>query len=408
MKKNALMYCGRSERHIGNLHRAIGLADKLSETFKVTVLVDEDTPILVNVPESVRLVRLPALSVDPDSNVFEFEESEQLRTSIVARRDVILAEFERLKPRLVVVDSFPFYQHRLRGEILPMIERARNGIYGESLVVCTTDSIIADESAGSEERADIAAAILDKYFDVILVESDPVFARLEEFFKPCNTLHTPVYHIGFVTPEEGPLPDEREERILVSAGDGRYGGALFRAAVGSQRVLHPRTGMPMTIVTGPRLPESEYQDIVDRARRVDGLTIKRVVRSMRDEVFRARYSVSQCGYHTALNAITTQTPSLFVPCEERSRREQIVRAQRLVYWGAGRLLMPRHLNTASLTNEINQLLHFESRSVRFDLDGAANAARLVGGANRFGQIGVGQSSLSGSAIESRTLRKNKT
>jgi len=39
--------------------------------------------------------------------------------------------------------------------------------------------------------------------------------------------------------------------------------------------------------------------------------------------------------------------------------------------------MPRHLNTASLINEIHQLTKFESRSLNFDLNGANNAAQLI-------------------------------
>ena len=304
--------------------------------------------------------------------------------------------FEQLKPRVVIVDNFPFNQHRLRGEVLPMIERAHNGVYGESLVACTTDSIMVDESAKSEARADQAAALLDKYFDLVLVQSDPVFARLEEFFKPRNTLQTPMYHTGFV------MPDDRDRweaggkgsDIVVSAGDGRYGGALFRAAIEAQRVLWPVSGMTMKIVAGPRLPKDEFSDLVKRAEAVDSVQVVRVVDSMRAEVAKARCSVSQCGYHTALNAISTQTPSLFVPCQQSQRAEQIVRAQRLVYWGAGRLLMPHHLNAASLTNDIYQLLQLQPRKVRFDLEGAANAAKLIERALQLGDIGLLPASLS--------------
>ena len=393
--KNALIYCCRSEKHIGSLHRAIALAAELGETLDVTILLDENTPMLVDVPEATKLVYLPPLQVDPDSNVFDFNRTEQLRDSIVRRRDTILEVFEQLKPRVVIVDNFPFNQHRLRGEVLPMIERAHNGVYGESLVIGTTDSIMVDESASNEDRADLAASMLDKYFDLVLVQSDPVFARLEEFFKPRNTLRTPTYHTGFV------MPDDREKweaggtrsDIVVSAGDGHYGGALFRAAIEAQRVLLPVTQMSMKIIAGPRLPEDEYGELVKLAEEVGSVEVVRIVDSMRAEMAKARCSVSQCGYHTALNAISTQTPSLFVPCENGHRAEQIVRAQRLVYWGAGRLLMPWHLNAASLTNDIYQLLQLQPRRVKFDMEGAAHAARLIERAVQLGDTGLLPASL---------------
>lgn len=127
MKSNALMYCCRSEKHVGHLQRSIEVARKLGESFAVTILVDDEGPILVDVPDSVQLQSLPALPVDPDSNVFEFGRSEEFRASIIARRDAMLATFESLKLRVVIIDNFPFNQHRLRGEVLPLIERAISG-----------------------------------------------------------------------------------------------------------------------------------------------------------------------------------------------------------------------------------------------------------------------------------------
>jgi hypothetical protein len=137
MKKNALMYCCRSDRNSGHLHRSIEVARQLSETHDVAVLIDDNMPVQIEVPKSVQLIHLPTPSNE----------------AIIARRDAILSEFERLRPRVVIIDGFPFSQQQRRGELLPLIERARNGIYGESLVVCTTDGIVIDESA---------AALLDK------------------------------------------------------------------------------------------------------------------------------------------------------------------------------------------------------------------------------------------------------
>ena len=381
MTKNALMYCCSSEKHSGHLVRAAELAARLAETFEVTILHDDEVlPDHVRIPESVRTVRLAPLDIDPDSNIFEFGKSLGLRDSIVARRDQILDEFEALKPRVVIIDNFPFTQHRLRGEVLPLVERARNGIYGEALVVCTTDGIMVDDSIRSEDRADQAADLLDKYFDLVVVQSDPIFARLEEFFQPADTPQTPVYHTGFIAPAvalERPPVEKRQDMILISASDGRHGGRLYRAALEAHEVLWPRLGLFMKIVAGSQLPDDEWRQLVEQTRGQDGIELVRSVPDIRIEMAKASWSVSQCGYNTAINAICAQTPSLFIPCKERERREQFVRAQRLVYWGAGRLLTPYHLNGASLANEINQLLQSQPRKFRFDLHGAENAANLI-------------------------------
>jgi predicted glycosyltransferase len=124
------------------------VARKLSDTFDVTVLLGDAAPRRVEVPDGVETVMLPALGMDLDTNVIDIGRSRDLRERIVARRDAMIRIFERLKPRVVAIENFPFTQHGLRGEVLPLVERARNGVYGESLVVCMTDGILI---AGSEK-----------------------------------------------------------------------------------------------------------------------------------------------------------------------------------------------------------------------------------------------------------------
>jgi predicted glycosyltransferase len=380
MTKSALMYCCRSETQLGQLRRAMEVAGRLSDTFDVTVLLGDVASIDIDVPENVELVLLPALGIDPNSNVIDIGRSQDLRERLVTRRDIMLRVFERLKPRVVAIENFPFKQHALRGEILPLVERASNGIYGDSVVVCTTDGILTNCALDDGSRADKAAETLDKYFDLVVVHSDPVFARLEEFFQPKNVLHTQFYHTGFVARESAGSRYGNGlsgSTVLVSAGDGDHGGPLYRAAIEANKILGPTLPLPMKIVAGKRLPEDEWQELMAIADGMVNLTLERSVPDLRTEMANARWSVSQCGYTTAVNTISTRTPSLFVPCGNGEREEQIVRAQRLVYWGAGRLLMPHHLNGASLANEIQQLTRFEPRHMYFDMNGASNAAHLI-------------------------------
>jgi len=381
MTKLALMYCCRSEMRSGDLHRAMEVVRKLSDTFDVTVLLEDIASNGIKAPASVELVFLPALGIDPDTNVIDIGHSQELGERLIARRDAMVRVFERIKPRIVAIESFPFKQQGLSGEVLPLVERARSGVHGDALVVCMTDGILADgNNRRGESRADKAAEVLDRYFDMVVIETDPVFARLEEFFRPRNALHTPLYHTGFVSRGGiGPAAskDLKPDTILVSAGDGEHGGPLFRAAIEAHNILGPTLPLPMKVVTGQHLPEDEWQELLALADGLSKLVLERKVADLRAEIAMARWSVSQCGYNTAVNAITTRTPSLFVPCGNGQRQVQLIRAQRLVYWGAGRLLMPHHLNGASLANEIQQLTKFESRKVHFDLNGAANAAHLI-------------------------------
>ncbi|MDH4108020.1 MAG: hypothetical protein OEW35_06870 [Gammaproteobacteria bacterium] len=378
--KASLMYYCRNGEGAGHLRRALALAGELAEQFQVTMLVSETLPTGLEVPASVDIVQLPKLDMDPEQRVVGVNRTQALRNRIIERRDIILNRFSRLKPRVVVVEKFPFGQHLLRGEILPMIERARYGVYGESLVVALTDGVIASDRPNREQLEDRSAKLLNKYFDLVIVHSDPVFARLEEFFQPKNTIDTPIYHTGFLVPGPAnlvPAAGAGRNGILVSAGDGYCGGPLFRAAVEAQKTLWGTLGLPMRIVCGERLPDAEWQQLQAAGEGVPSLELRRSVPDMRAAIASSNWSVSHCSYNTSINTIGSGTPALFVPCPDGHRLEQIIRAQRLVYWGAGRMLMPHHLNGASLANEIHQLTKFKPRDMYFDFNGIKNAANLI-------------------------------
>jgi predicted glycosyltransferase len=380
MKRSALMYCCRSGKRSGNLRRTIEVARKLSDAFEVTVMLGDAIPGRIEFPENVRIVMLPSLGIDPDTNVFDIRRSQELRDLIIARRDVLLTEFERLKPRVVAIEDFPFRQHALRGEILPLIERARNGVYGDALVVGMTDGILVNDVEQDESYRDQTAQLLDKYFDMVVVQSDPVFARIEEFFQPNNVVQVPVYHTGFVNGEQATQAGDARmapDTVLVSAGDGEHGGPLYRAAVEAHKILGSTLLLPMKIVAGERLPDQEWHHLLSLAEDSPDLTVERTVPDFATTLAAARWSVCQCEYSTAVHTMQARTPSLFVPSGNGDRQAQIVRAQRLVYWGAGRLLLPQHLNGASLANEIHELMRFQARRMHFDLNGATNAANLI-------------------------------
>jgi len=380
MRKSALMYCCRSAKRSGNLRRTVELARKLSESFDVTVLMGDAVLGRVEFPDNVRTVLLPTIGIDPDSNVFDIRRSQELLELIKVRRNILVREFESIRPRVVAIEDFPFRQHALRGEILPLVERARNGVYGDTLVVAMTDGVVVDDAEHDDAYRDHTAQLLDKYFDMVIVQSDPVFARIEEFFQPQNVMRVPVYHTGFVTSEKGAQPADPAivpDTVLVSAGDGEHGGPLYRAAVEAHKILGSTLLLPMKIVAGQGLPENEWQDLLEKAEESPDLTVERTLPDIGAALTAARWSVSQCEYSTAVHTMQTRTPALFVPSGSSDRQAQIVRAQRLVYWGAGRLLLPQHLNGASLANEIHELLRFQPRRMHFDLNGAVNAANLI-------------------------------
>jgi predicted glycosyltransferase len=242
-------------------------------------------------------------------------------------------------------------------------------------VVCSLRDILVDARPDQQQHDDRARWLTDRYFDAVLVHSDARFARLEDSFRPARPLRTPVHYTGFVVPERALVSAQRGEHLLVSAGGGIVGAELFRVAL-QARALLPRP-LPMKIIAGPFLPEPAWQVLQRDAAREDGVEVVRHVGDMVAEMRRARASISQCGYNTALDIVVAGVPALVVPYETKTENEQSMRAARLHGLGVLKHLVAAQLNAVALAAAIDALLGFTPRAAVLELDGTERTATIV-------------------------------
>jgi predicted glycosyltransferase len=230
-----------------------------------------------------------------------------------------------------------------------------------------------------QHHDDRARWISDRYFDAVLVHSDPLFARLEESFSPRLPLRIPVFHTGFVLPERAQQPVlERRRHVLVSAGGGMAGYPLFRAAIDAHDILSRELKLSMRLVAGPFLPEHHWNELLQTTGKRPGLELIRSVPDLCLEMGQAAVSVSQCGYNTSMDILSSRVPAIVVPYAEGREDEQLNRAERLADLGTLRLLNPKQLSAAALASAIHSCITFQPNSCKLDLNGAANTASLIG------------------------------
>jgi len=327
----ALFYCQHS-LGIGHLTRSFALAAALRERFEVVFLNGGPLPPGIRIPQGVRIIDLPPLGMDDGHTVVSRAEGVSVDAARLDRRAQLLDAVTRYRPAVLIVELFPFGRKKFAGEILPMLRAAR--AIGAK-VVCSLRDILVDARPDQQRHDDRARWLTDRYFDAVLVHSDPALARLEDSFRPRHPLKVPVIHTGYVVParatQSGP---GRETHVLVSAGGGKVGGPLFDAALQAQAMLWPKHRIAMRIVTGPFLPEAQWQSLRRRAAAQPGIELVRHVGDMVDEMRRARLSISQCGYNTALDVLVSGAPAIMVPYAPPGENEQRRRADTLVSLGA--------------------------------------------------------------------------
>ena len=371
-----LLYC-QHHLGLGHLVRTLALAEALVERFEVVMLSGGALPAGVRAPRGVRMVPLPALGLTVDGALVSRDDRHYVEDAFALRRRTILATWRSLRPAAVVLELFPFGRKKFGAELLPLLEAVQAAGPARPLVVCSLRDILVERGDRALVHDERACRIANRHFDAVLVHADPRIARLEETFRPATPLRVPVRYTGYVVPDDEPPAREHRAGIVVSAGSGVHGGPLVAAAVEAHRTLWPRRREPMRIVAGPSAPDATWDALRRAADETEGLEAVRWVQSLRDELARARASVSLCGYNTALDVLRSRVPALVVPAALAGEGEQSLRARRLERLGALRVLDEQRLDGPALASALDDVLRFEPRPVDLRLDGAAETVRAL-------------------------------
>jgi predicted glycosyltransferase len=378
MRPTLLFYCQHS-LGLGHLYRSLALCEALSERFRVVLLCGGKLPGTISLPGDVELVALPPLGASVDGRLVSHDERHSLARARRLRRDIILRTFHTERPEAVLIEFFPFGKKRFAEELLPLLEESRSREGRAPLVVCSIRDILVSRGTEQEKHDDRASDIANRFFDAVLVHSDPLFARLEESFSPRVAMRTPIHYTGFVVSNGASRNGERPRRsgVVVSAGGGIVGGDLLETAVGAHRLLRVRDRAQMNVIAGPFLAEDRWRSLRAQARGLEGLTLRRSVPDLGTELGIAAASVSQCGYNTALDILRARVPALVVPFSDRDEDEQTRRALRLQELGLVRVLDPDELDAPTLAQELRTIHRFEPQHASLDMQGGPTSLRIL-------------------------------
>jgi predicted glycosyltransferase len=367
-----LFYCQHS-LGIGHLTRSFALVEALAPHFRVVFLNGGRLPEGVRVPAGMERIDLPPLGMDDGHTVISRDGHQDIQAVWNQRKALIDAAVEQHRPAVLLVELFPFGRKKFAGEILPMIRAARRR---SAMVACSLRDILVSARPDQQVHDDRARWLTDRYFDLVLVHADAAFARLEDSFRPRQPMRTPVRYTGFVVPHRVQRDrPQRGDHLLVSAGGGIVGEPLFRNVLDAHGLMDGAP--PLRLIAGPFLPEAHWESLRQLASGRAGITLVRHVPDMVEELRRARASISQCGYNTALDLVMSGSPALVVPYSTRTENEQADRAERL----AGLGVMLNHgtdaLTPESMRAAIQRLLAFEPTPAGLELQGAARSAEAL-------------------------------
>jgi predicted glycosyltransferase len=366
---------------IGHFFRSLEICRALAP--HQVALVTGGPRLDVGLPPHVTEVRLPALEMDCEFKALHAPPGADLEAIRRERRQRLWTLFKTETPDLFLIELYPFGRRAFRSEIDPVLEAIADGRLPRCRVLCSVRDILVEKEA-PEVREARTVAVLNRFFDAVLVHADPNLVRLEETFSRLGEIRIPLAYTGFITPM--PAADARQrirsglglapaDRLIVaSAGGGRVGMPLLEAAVAAFRHLNRPGKTVLQVFTGPFLPDEDFEQL--RSAAGPGMRVSRFTPDFLSYLAAADLSISMAGYNTTMNLLAARVPAVVWPFSQN--REQRLRSERLEALGALRLIQDPDLEPSRLAARVGRLLAQPQRvETRIDLNGAQATARWI-------------------------------
>jgi predicted glycosyltransferase len=296
------------------------------------------------------------------------------------RRDALLDAYRAIDPDVLLIELFPFGRRQMRFELLPLLDAAI-GASRRPLVVSSVRDIGA---AGQREpaRRDLTLALVERYYDRVLVHSDPEWIRFERTFAYSEQIADKLHYTGFVVePGTGSGRDTRagNDEVIVSAGGGAVGRTLIETALQARR-LTTVANRTWRVLMGINAPDADAAAIEALAGRIgDGrVAIERIRDDFTTLLRNCAVSVSQAGYNTTMEILDSGARAVLVPFAGGGETEQTLRANILAEHGRVEVVEESALTPEALAAAIDRAVRGpRPKQGSIDLGGAQRSAALL-------------------------------
>lgn len=378
MKRRVLFYV-QHLLGIGHLSRASLICAAMVEQGLEVKMVMGGAPVEGFPDETVDVHYLPALK----AGSFNFNDiTDETGKSVDQdyldmRRDGLLALFDDFKPDVLVIEAYPFGRRLMRFELIPLLKRAIAADWNPVIAGSVRDIVQENKKP---ERLEETVAVLNEYFDLLMVHADPGFVRFEESFAKANSIEELISYTGVVAASVPDLTGPSYD-VVVSAGGGAAGELIMANAIKAVAMSNLANARWL-FLTGPNLSESVRQKL--RVEQSDNITIETHRKDFRALLAAARLSVSQAGYNTTADVLAASCRSVMVPFASGGETEQTKRAQKLAELGLAKVVYEHQISPQKLADAINAAIQSDNADAdyRIDLQGAKKAAKIMAMAAR--------------------------
>ena len=289
------------------------------------------------------------------------------------RRDHLLKLYDEINPNILMTEAFPFGRRQMRFELLPLLEKATAAKKRPMIVSSIRDIMQEDRK---EKRVQESNALVENYFNFILVHGDQNLISIHETLQGCEAFKDKIRYTGLVTPEDKDIEisDEFKCDVLITVGGGAFGQRLTRTALGA--MSHSKAFPKNWIVSaGTEVSEEDFNLLQEEC--PSGMKIIRYIPNLAEVMKHVKVSVSHAGYNTVADVLRSGCASVLYPYTGGRETEQLRRAEIMDRQKIAVMLDPENLTPESLGNAVDKAVAQRTRTKSYDLDGAGNTAAIL-------------------------------
>lgn len=363
---------------VGHLKRASRIARALAAAGLDTTVALGSPPVRgIDFDGCARVLLPPVQAADADFEVLVDDRGRPIDDAWRdQRRTRLLFEFENLRPDVLLIELFPFGRRQFRFELMPLLAAAA-ARWPRPRVVCSVRDVVVRRPDAARDAE--VVALIEGYFDRVLVHGDPALIPFEASFPAAAKIAGRIAYTGYVAEAADRATDvawrtDGRDEVVVTAGGGIVAEPLLRAAIAA-RAAGGGGGRVFRLITGPNLPAAVFDDLAWN--RPEGVIVERWRTDLPVLLHNAALSVSQAGYNTLMDVLAAGVPAVVVPFATPRETEQLARARALAAVGALTLVEPAALSPTTLAEAMDRALTTPRRRPLIPMDGAPETARLL-------------------------------
>ncbi len=360
---------------IGHLRRTATLSRNLARNgFDVTI-VSGGHKIEIDFGEA-KIRQLPATRatdlffkqlVDEDGNDID-------DTWRQNRSNELLHIYHEVQPDILITELFPFGRRQMRFELLPLLDAAKASENPPLIISSVRDILVAQTKPG---RNDEMLALVETYFDRVIVHGDPELISLDKTFPHTKRISDKIIYTGYVVDRTGIKGDDSapgSNEVIVSSGGGAVGTDLLKTAM-QARALSKAKNMTWRMMVGTTVDESIYTELCELA--PEGVIVERARKDFTTLLMNCALSISQGGYNTVMEILHAKCRAVIVPYAGGVETEQTLRAELLARRGVLQIADEDGLDPIKLAKKVDVAFAGEPSSANIDVDGAQKTVTLL-------------------------------